>query len=289
MEEYKKLIKKYFPKLQIEYEKFITSGWESDILIINNEKVFRFPKKNNRFDIVYNKEKIITDLIRPFVSIPITKMEIYKKGFLKKEIIFSLLDYIEGDTLEIKNDIDISDDLTSFLYSLHSININIFKSFDKLNANNLPFYKYKLKLTNFTFNNDILNKFLNSFKLQNDFNNCIRIFSDFEWKDEENVLCHNDLHMGNIMINNNKISGIIDFGDCIYTNYNIEFISILKWKNNSFIKQIIKKYENLTSRTVNLNFIIAVLKLQTYSKFGVNNNENKCLERLKQFNDILCD
>ena len=72
------LIQKFFPKLEIKDTKIITEGWESDILVVNNEYVFRFPKENNRFDCVYEKEKIITDNIRKFISTEISNIQIYK-------------------------------------------------------------------------------------------------------------------------------------------------------------------------------------------------------------------
>ncbi|GMO56263.1 MAG: hypothetical protein Ta2D_00850 [Rickettsiales bacterium] len=275
------LIKKFFPKIVIQSRELITNGWESDILIINKQQVFRFPKQNNRFDIVYDKEKTITDTIRPFLTTPITKMDIYREGIFKKKILFSLLDYIDGIDYENSDKPDITTDLVCFLKELHSIDVKIFKNYEKLNAVNLPFYKYKLTLDNLPFEYDTLSPLLKKYDLEQDFNDCIKIFTNFEWDDKDNVICHNDLHQGNIMVKDGKITGIIDFGDTIYTNYNVEFVSILKWKDSNILKNIIGVYEKETGRKIDIKFIIAVLKLQTYLKLNFKNDDEKYLNRLK--------
>ncbi|MDR3290118.1 MAG: aminoglycoside phosphotransferase family protein [Rickettsiales bacterium] len=296
---YKDTILKYFP-MDIKNYEFIANGWESDIVIINKELVFRFPKPNNRFDCVYEKEKTITDKIKPYITKAIIpSIKIYdtdKKSFsfLKKKKDYSktfcVLNYIPSMDLEHANmfeNIDtkqpnIVDDLTNFIKEMHSISISLFEK-DKLDANNLPFYKYKLTMNNLNFNYDNLLPFLKTNNLEDDFNCCLQIFSDFEWKDEDNVLCHNDLHQGNIMVDNVKMNGIIDFGDTIYTNYNVEFISILKWQK-PMAMQIAKKYEKITGRKLNFAFILSVIKLNIYAKVSVKINESeKYLQKIKTF------
>ena len=111
--------------------------------------------------------------------------------------------------------------------------------------------------------------------------------SNFEYKDEDDVLCHNDLHKGNIMVNDGTISGIIDFGDAIYTNYNIEFISIFKW-NEKIIIDIKEKYEELTGRELNIDFIISVLRLFNYVKISNNiGNFDKNFKRFELLDTLL--
>ncbi|MDR2527126.1 MAG: hypothetical protein LBC92_04605, partial [Rickettsiales bacterium] len=77
---YKDIILKFFPKLEIKEYDIITKGWESDLIVINKDLVFRFPKENNRFDCVYGKEKIITDKIRPYITTNIPNIEIYNES-----------------------------------------------------------------------------------------------------------------------------------------------------------------------------------------------------------------
>ncbi len=277
---YTDIINKFFPELEIKNTKLITSGWESDILIVNNSKVFRFPKTNGRFDCVYEKEKVITDYIRSFISTNISNIQIYKDN----KTIFSVLDLITGEDFDNTTG-DIIDDFTNFLKELHSIDVEPLKKYN-LDAENLPFYKYRLDLNNFSFNYDVLPDILKKYNLEDDFSKNLRIFTNFNYRDEEDVLCHNDLHKGNIMINNGKLSGIIDFGDTIYTNYNIEFLSIFKWREK-FIINIIEKYEEITGRKLNTKFIIAIVKLAVYSKISYNAKEiKKYLEQLK-FYDFL--
>ncbi len=275
------IINKFFPELEIKDTRLITNGWESDILIVNNDKVFRFPKANGRFDCVYEKEKIITDYIRPFISINISNIQIYKDD----KNIFSVLDLILEKDLNNTTG-NIVDDFAKFLKELHSVDVKPLKKYN-LNAENLAFYKYRLDLNNFSFNYDVLPDILKKYNLEEDFNNNLRIFANFNYKDEDDVLCHNDLHKGNIIINEGKLSGIIDFGDTIYTNYNIEFVSIFKWKEEEVIVNITKKYEEITGRKLNIDFIIAISKLSVYSKISYNTKEiEKYLEQLKFYDFV---
>lgn len=274
------LIHKYFPKLEINDTKLITEGWESDILVVNNEYVFRFPKENNRFDCVYEKEKIITDNIRKFISTEISNIQIYKH----KDTIFTVLKYIPGENL-YHTTANIVDDFSNFLKEIHSVDIKVLKKY-KLDADNLPFYKYRLSLSNFSFNYDTLPDLLKKYNLDDDFNNCVNTFTAFDYRDEDDVLCHNDLHKGNIIVDNGKLSGIIDFGDTIYTNYNIEFISIFKWQEEIII-DIKQKYEEITGRKLNISFITSVIKMALYSKISYTEGDiTKYLKRLQLFTAI---
>lgn len=241
------LIHKYFPKLEINDTKLITEGWESDILVVNNEYVFRFPKENNRFDCVYEKEKIITDNIRKFILTEISNIQIYKH----KDTIFTVLKYIPGENL-YHTTANIVDDFSNFLKEIHSVDIKVLKKYN----------------------------------LDDDFNNCVNTFTAFDYRDEDDVLCHNDLHKGNIIVNNGKLSGIIDFGDTIYTNYNIEFISIFKWQEEIII-DIKQKYEEITGRKLNISFITSVIKMALYSKISYTEGDiTKYLKRLQLFTAI---
>ena len=275
---YIEIIKKYFPKLDIQTTRLITEGWESDIFVVNEDLVFRFPKENGRFDCVYEKEKIITDFIRKDITTEISNIEIYKK----KDTIFSVLKLIKGENL-YNTKLNKVDDFVNFLKELHSIK-NV-KKLKKVDAENLPFYKYRITLNTFVFDYTILMNLFKKYNLEEDFNNCLKILSNFEYKDEDDVLCHNDLHKGNVIVNNGELSGIIDFGDCIYTNYNIEFISIFKWQDKSII-DIKEKYEEITERKLNIPFIFSIIKLAIYLKMCYKEDIEKYLKRLELFNEL---
>lgn len=276
---YVDIIKKYFPKLDIKTSRLITEGWESDVLVINEDLVFRFPKKNSGYDCVYAKEKIITDYIRKSITTEISSIELYNK----KEIYFSVLKFINGENL-YKTKLNSVDDFVNFLKEIHSVK-NV-KKLKKVDIDNLPFHKYRLTLNNFSFNYDVLLNILKEHELEDDFNNCLKVFSDFIYNDEDDVLCHNDLHKGNVIVNNGELNGIIDFGDSIYTNYNIEFISIFKWQEKIII-DIKEKYEEITGRKLNTDFIISVIKLTIYLKMSYKVDDiEKYLKRLELFTEL---
>ena len=277
---YTNIINKFFPNLEIKNTKLITSGLENDILIVNNSKIFRFPKTNYEVDRVYKKEKIIMDYIRPFISTNIQNIQIYKDD----ETTFSVLDLIVGEDLDNTTG-DIVEDFVKFLKELHSIDTEPLKEYN-LDTKDFQFYKFRLNINHFSFNYDTLSDILRKYNLEDDFNKSLHIFTNFNYRDEDDVLCHNDLHKGNIIINKGKLNGIIDFSDAVYTNYNIEFESILKW-NEEIVVDIMKKYEETTGRKLDMEFISAVAKLSRYSKISRNINEvEKYMKQLK-FYDFL--
>lgn len=278
---YSSIINKFFPEVEIKSIKTITSGWESDVLVVNDDLVFKFPKVNGRFDCAYEKEKIITDTIRPYISTNISKIQVYDNEGTK----FSVLKLIRGEDLN-RNNIDIVGDFTNFLKELHSVNIDIFKKYN-LNADNLQFYRFRLGLNNFSFNYDTLSDILKKYKMEDDFNKSLHIFTNFNFKEEDDVLCHDDLHKGNVLIDKEgKLNDIIDFGDAVHTNYNIEFVSILKWRKK-IVVDIIQKYQEITNRKLNIEFINSIVKLAVYSKISHNTGEIKeYLKKLEFYNTV---
>ncbi len=278
---YIEILEKFFPDVDVDTTETIWGGWESDIIVVNKEFVIKTPKEANRFDCVYEKEKIVMDKVKPYISIEIPELKIHNF----QDNTFITMDFINGQTLN-KSNADISDEFVKFLKELHYIDAEIFKK-DNLDAKNLPFFKYRLDLSNFNFNYDTLMVFLKKYNLDDDFQNSIRNFSSFEYKDEDDVICHNDLHMGNIMVDGEKISGIIDFGDAIFANYNMEFISIIKWRNNLSL-EIVKKYQKQTGRKLDIHFILSIVKLAIYLKASyVNENDfEKHKTRLEYFTKV---
>ncbi|MDR2526641.1 MAG: phosphotransferase [Rickettsiales bacterium] len=192
-------------------------------------------------------------------------------------------DKTEGDKEKI------IDEFVNFIKEMHSIPIKVFSGCLKSNvlyARNLAFYKYKLEINNFNIDYDTLLPILKRYDLSDDFNKSIQIFSNFDWNDNENVVCHNDLHRGNIMIDDGNMNGIIDFGDCIYTNYNVEFISIFKWQEGITIK-IAKKYEEIMNKKLDIEFIFSVIKLGIYAKITSKlENLEKYLEKLYYYGNL---
>ena len=75
-----------------------------------------------------------------------------------------------------------------------------------------------------------------------------RIFNDERITNYVKVLCHNDLSCNHIIIQNNRIVGIIDFGDVAITDRDKDFIYLLENSSEEidreFGLQILKYYNH---------------------------------------------
>jgi len=45
-QDYLRLIAEHFPEVKFVKSKFITTGWDNDVIILDDEFVFRFPKRD---------------------------------------------------------------------------------------------------------------------------------------------------------------------------------------------------------------------------------------------------
>ena len=113
----------------------------------------------------------------------------------------------------------------------------------------------------------------------NDFLNTKEYLKNYEKVEKDMCICHDDLHFGNIIINNNKPSGIIDFGDMVVCNYNRDFYQLCirdfnaKFENNFYglSKLTIEKYEKMSGKKVDLKYLKYRLlaKLYRYLAKGI--------------------
>ena len=74
------------------------------------------------------------------------------------------------------------------------------------------------------------------------------------------------MHNGNIIVNlnNQRLSGIIDWGDAIFNNYNYDFFQL----NDELLLDVVDEYEKLTKKTVNLEFIKILKQIRVFGKIG---------------------
>ena len=273
------LINKFLPNLKIKESKIIESGSHSLAIIVNNDLVFRFPLKKE-FNDEYITEKIILDEIRSFISTKIPNLTIYED----KDQIFTLHKIIKGEqysNLKNINKDKVAEGVAKFLAELHSIKT------DKIKTEEFSLEDYQIEGNNI----EIINKYLKDKNKIEEFNKTIEAFKK-ESKNlriEDQVICHDDVNENNILINERgELEGIIDFGNSIKRNYNVDFTALLKW-DYELITKIIKKYEEITKRKVNLKYAILVQKIKCYGGiiYCLNENDEKNIKMFEEWLDYI--
>ena len=252
------LIKKSNPDLIIKNINFIRSGFHSLAILINNNYIFRFPLKRDFFSEYIKEEKLLRSIYDE-ISTQIPLLTLYKIN----EEIFTRHLFIKGEQYNIiinnlnnYNKKRIAKDIAKFMSELHSIQINNIETL-QFSLNEYNILEYKSILYNYLQNDENIKKF-------NDIINEFNIESN-RIGDKDIVLCHNDLNENNILINKNtkRLSGIIDFGNAVKRNFNVEFSPLLKY-DFDLVLNIVDEYQKLTGRKVNLKYAILVQKIRCY-------------------------
>lgn len=267
MEKYLKLIQSTDKSLKINNYEVNDIGADNLVIIVNNDLVFKFPKQ----EVFYERENNFLNYIRPYISanIPDTKIfnidgEKFTCHKIIKGISYHELNYNERKGVAE----ELSTYLAKFFAELHSIKIT--NDFQKDNQH---------YFINQEQENTILNYYKNDKNMVNDFLNTKEYLKNYEKVEKDMCICHDDLHFGQIIINNNKPSGIIDFGDMVVCNYNKDFYQLCmrdfnaKFENNfdGLSKLTIEKYEKMSDKKVDLKYLKYRLlaKLYRYLAKGI--------------------
>jgi len=262
------------------------SGYNSFVVIINNELVFKFPLNSTDMEKIVLREKLILEKIKSSISTNIPIINIFNYN----ELTFSCHKMIQGELYSKLNSEQksiiketLSKNLAKFIYEMHSVR------YDFLHRGKSLIEGFFIKE-----NSSLIKDFLEDKDKIRDFENCLNVVQNFNAKEDDYVLCHNDLNPNNIIIDleNKCLSGIIDFGNTRIENFNVEF-SIIAKKDINLLIETSKEYEKLSGRVVNIDFLISVEKLRSYGCIGlslakaeiVNKKFLKDLDLLYNFNE----
>ena len=282
MEKYLKLIQSTDKSLKINNYEVNDIGADNLVIIVNNDLVFKFPKQ----EVFYERENNFLNYIRPHISANIPNVKIFNTDGQKftchkiiKGISYHELNYNERKGVAE----ELSSYLAKFFVELHSIKIK--NDFQKDNQHYFINQKQE---------NTILDYYKNDKNVVNDFLNTKEYLKNYEKVEKNTCICHDDLHFGNIIINNNKPSGIIDFGDMVVCNYNRDFYQLCmrdfnaKFENNfnGLSKLTIEKYEKMSGRKVDLKYLKYRLlaKLYRYLAKGIIKNRKIDEEIVEKIN-----
>lgn len=246
----KEIIESKF-KLTVNDILVLGQGLDSIAYLVNHEYIFKQSKHNDARNNL-KKEIQVLKYLKGKITLQIPDIEYYSEeygvcGYKKVKG-----EKLTPDMYQKMNDNEkdnLAQDIALFLQEIHSMPL---PDIDELELNVIDDYKsdyYTLKETIYNNIPDSSKKYIdNLYK---------RILNDERITQYVKTLCHNDLSCNHILIQNNKVVGIIDFGDVAITDRDKDFVYLLEDSNEEigreFGLRVLKHY-------IHPNKAIAILK-----------------------------
>lgn len=204
----------------------IGEGYDSKAYLINNEYIFKIKTSSNRKK-GYIKEKAILDFINTNMEIQIQIPEI---DYIYVDDTISVMGYkkINGEflSLELYNELsetekaELKNDIAEFLKQLHSLDYSQIAEYNIDNKRNCLEEYDILKDSIYDSLSDREKNYIEEF---------YRKLSTTNVFDDKKCLCHNDFSCNHLLLDeNNKLSGIIDFGDSGIIDEYCDFLYLLE-------------------------------------------------------------
>ncbi len=197
-------------------------GLDSIAYLVNHEYIFK-QSKHHEARLNLKKEIQVLNYLKGKVTLQIPDIEYYSEEY-------GVCGYreIRGEKLTptiYKNMSDdekdkLVQDIALFLKEMHSLPL---PDIDRLELNVINDYKSDYKI----LRERIYNKIPDSSKKYID-DLYKRILNDERISKYVKAICHNDLSCNHIMLHNNTVIGIIDFGDAAITDRDKDFIYLLE-------------------------------------------------------------
>lgn len=249
MEQNIQLIRKVMT-MPINHIKVIESGFHSVAYIVNHQFVFRFPRLEDFYQ-EYKNEYVILNCLSPHVDVSIPKLKIHQF----ENVLFTEHAYIKGFQYsqlsmplnETNKDI-LANDLAMFLKQLHEVSLP-----------EIPYLP-----TEHQFNEAMVQKC--SVLTTEEKRKCLHLLNCFQecfLSEKDVVLCHTDLNENNFLLDNNKLVGVIDFGNACRRNFSTEFSTLLKY-DYDLVMRIAKHYQALTGRKIDMAYALLFQKIRCF-------------------------
>lgn len=237
-------VKSYFPYLAMEEVTANNSGWDNDLLIINNKLVFRFPKSLEVAAKVKTEGEILTAVKERNPLLLIPEYEYMHEGDKVKGVKYPL---IEGKSLSvyppniITRNLENARLLGDFLTKLHSIEI------EELNRRKLTIlHSHSYWGSLYKKVEEQVFPFLKIKQREQISHVFIQFLESYEDISANKVIIHGDLTTSNIIYNEQRerISGIIDFTDAQIGDPAFDFAGIYWSYGPDFTKNVLSCYQS---------------------------------------------
>ncbi|AJH18336.1 aminoglycoside phosphotransferase family protein [Bacillus mycoides] len=252
MDSYKQYIKEALPGLSIHSYKQNEEGWDNITVIINDELLFRFPRKLEYANRIPLEKELCTILSHLLQEIEIPKYHLLYKNNCNTVPFCSFYPLIHGEPLttelvaklEKKELKAIITQLATFLAALHSIPLKRTETLGFPIEKTLTYWKELQTKLNQYFTNSLTS--LQKSALNRLFENFFICIAKSTF---QNTIIHADFTHHHILFNNlNKtISGVIDFGDAQIGDPAFDFAGLYYDFGREFTTSVYEQYSALIS------------------------------------------
>lgn len=211
-----------FPDINLVDSKLITTGWDNNILLVNDRIVFKFPMSELKAKSLEKEIRVVGSLSDSPIKVP---DYIYVHG--KGQDLFGGYNYIRGDPL---NSVDTLSDLmiNQFIHFMNYLN----EVTDKITEDNILEFsdhnrwrdRYRKMFRNLRENySDVIGT-----ELFSDLESEFRLFLTKYSSSFRTSVTHGDLYRNNVVINVEKgrTQGVIDWGECTIGDPALDFAAL---------------------------------------------------------------
>ncbi|MBK5504428.1 aminoglycoside 2''-phosphotransferase [Bacillus sp. RC55] len=269
MDSYKQYIKEALPDLSIHSYIQNEEGWDNIAVIINDELLFRFPRKLEYAQRIPLEKELCTILSHSLQEIAVPKYKLLYKNNCNTVPFCSYYPLIHGEPLTTellakleKKELEvIITQLATFLAALHSIPLKRTETLGFPIEKTLTYWKELQTKLNQYFTNNLTS--LQKSALNRLFENFFTCIAKSAF---QNTIIHADFTHHHILFNNlNKtISGVIDFGDAQIGDPAFDFAGLYYDFGREFTTSVYEQYSTLISHRDPL-FIHRITTFYQYS------------------------
>jgi len=281
--EYVQYLEKIYPNLDVQTAYVNDIGQNNDVLILNENIVFRFPKYKEGIAKLIAETKLL-EKIQNYVSLSIPCPSYQHFQPMEPREVFSGYHKINGEPFWNTTFFQLSEEeqstsaaqLANFLKELHSIPVSEISSI--LKGNTADIYSeieslyFQLKENLFSYMKESARQ-----DVSQSFEAYLSDNSHFTFQP---CLIHGDFGMTNILYDGEKkrISGIIDFGGAGIGDPAYDFAGLLSSYGSHFLEGFSSLYPNFNQAMDRMNFYRSTFALQE-ALFGLRNNDRKAFEQ----------
>lgn len=252
MDSYKHYIKEALPNLSIHSYKQNEEGWDNVAVIVNDELLFRFPRKQEYAMRIPLEKELCAILTQSLQEIEVPQYHLIYKNESDEVPLCSYYTLIHGEPLKTETVATLEDpelkaiitQLATFLAVLHSIPLNEVTTLCFPIEKTCTYWKeLQTKLNQYLTTNLTSLQKLALNRLFENFFACLAT-STFQ-----NTIIHADFTHHHILFNkqNKRISGVIDFGDAQIGDPAFDFAGLYYDFGHEFTTSVYEQYSTLIS------------------------------------------
>ncbi len=217
-------------------------GYDSIAYLVNNEYIFK-QSKHNIAKINLKREIQVLNYLKGKITLQIPNIEYYSekysvcgyKEIKGNKLTPSIYRNLSGDEKDM-----LAQDIALFLRELHSITLPDIEGLESDIMDDYCSDYDTLRETIYDKIPDKSKEYIDSLYK--------RIFDDKRISQYDKAICHNDLSCNHIIMQNNRVVGIIDFGDAAITDIDRDFIYLLEDSSEEigrdFGMEVLKYYDH---------------------------------------------